>query len=73
MLFVPVVLAFVAKAAGLLALVQVLRGLWWLINLYLIAPPFDPLRYLPGPDAPRLSNHFNEVMDPERTPQIHED
>ncbi|KAL5534617.1 hypothetical protein ACEPAG_1080 [Sanghuangporus baumii] len=62
-----------ALAIAVYVLVQLFRGLWWIINLYLIAPPFDPLRHLPGPDAPRLSNHFNEVMDPERTPQTHED
>ncbi|EJD04362.1 cytochrome P450 [Fomitiporia mediterranea MF3/22] len=58
---------------GLLVLVQALRGLFWLVKLFIIAPPRDPLRYLPGPDASRLVNHFNEVMDPERTPSVHED
>ncbi|KAL5495647.1 hypothetical protein ACEPAI_1110 [Sanghuangporus weigelae] len=66
-------LEYGVKAIALCVLVQLFRGLWWIINLYLIAPPFDPLRHLPGPDAPLLSNHFNEVMDPERTPLTHED
>ncbi|KAI5119934.1 hypothetical protein M0805_000899 [Coniferiporia weirii] len=66
-------LAFAGKALGLVALVQVLRGLWWLVNLLLIQPPSDPLRHLPGPDAHRMQNHFREVMDPERTPTTHEE
>ncbi|KAJ4473900.1 cytochrome P450 [Lentinula aciculospora] len=66
-------LRYGAEAAGLFVLVQVLRGLWWLFHLLLIAPPFDPLRHLPGPDASRLSNHFSEVMDPARTPSVHEE
>ena len=68
-----VLLTYGGKVLALLLLLQLFRGLWWLINLFLIAPPFDPLRHLPGPDAPRLANHFNEVMDPDRTPAVHED
>ncbi|THH12146.1 hypothetical protein EW145_g165 [Phellinidium pouzarii] len=66
-------LALGAKAFGVYVLVQVLRGLWWLVNLLFIKPPSDPLRFLPGPDAHKMQNHFREVMDPERTPTTHEE
>lgn len=62
----------VTKAASFCVVVQLLRGMWWILNLLVVAPPFDPLRHLPGPDAPRLKNHFREVMDPEITPDTHE-
>ncbi|KAH8120630.1 cytochrome P450 [Phellopilus nigrolimitatus] len=66
-------LAFGGKAFGVLILVQALRGLWWLLNLLFIKPPFDPLRLLPGPDAHKMQNHFREVMDPDRSLHTHED
>ena len=66
----PLVLA--GKLLGVYILIQIIRGIWWLVNLLLVAPPFDPLRHLPGPDAPRLANHFRDVMDPELTPNTHE-
>jgi hypothetical protein len=62
-----------ARIVGAYVAVQILRGVWWLLNLLLIAPPFDPLKNLPGPEAPRLANHFRNVMDPEVTPATHEE
>ena len=64
--------AVLLKVVAICIVVQLLRGIWWLFNLFVVAPPFDPLRHLPGPDAPRLKNHFREVMDPEITPDTHE-
>ncbi|KAJ7198930.1 cytochrome P450 [Mycena rebaudengoi] len=43
-------------AFGVLCLLVVGRGLVWLINLLLVAPLFDPLRNLPGPDGSRFQN-----------------
>lgn len=51
------------KVLGVLLVVQILRGLCWLVNMFFIQPPSDPLRHLPGPDAPKMQNHFREVME----------
>ncbi|KAJ7480120.1 cytochrome P450 [Mycena galericulata] len=59
------------KAAGVLFVVVVARGVLWLVNLLLVAPRFDPLRNLPGPDAPAFESHFNEVNDPDITPAVY--
>lgn len=57
------VLVLVAKITALAALVQILRGLWWIFDLLFIQPPSDPLRHLPGPDGAKMQNHFREVME----------
>ncbi|KAJ7139550.1 cytochrome P450 [Mycena epipterygia] len=62
-----------AKAVGVLFALVVARGVVWLVNLLLIAPRFDPLRNLPGPDASAFQSHFNEVNDPDITPEIYHD
>jgi hypothetical protein len=36
------------------------RGVAWALKTFIIAPPFDPLKRLPGPDASVLQNHFRE-------------
>ena len=51
------------KILAIVFVVQILRGLWWLLNLLYIQPPSDPLRLLPGPDAPKMKNHFRELME----------
>lgn len=52
-----------AKAVGLLCVLVIARGVLWLVNLVLVAPRFDPLRNLPGPDASAFESHFNEVNE----------
>lgn len=51
------------KVVGVIVLVQLLRGLWWLVNMLFIQPPSDPLRHLPGPDGKKMENHFRSVME----------
>ncbi|KAJ7640114.1 cytochrome P450 [Mycena rosella] len=62
-----------AKVVGVLSALVVAKGVVWLVNLLVVAPRFDPLRNLPGPDAPPFESHFNEVNDPDITPQIYHD
>jgi len=62
-----------AKVVGILTALVVARGILWLVNLLLVAPRFDPLRNLPGPDAPAFQSHFSEVNDPDITPTIYHD
>ncbi|KAJ7037480.1 cytochrome P450 [Mycena alexandri] len=62
-----------AKVVGVLAVLGIARGLLWLVNLLLVAPRFDPLRNLPGPDAAAFQSHFGEVNDPDITPEIYHD
>ncbi|KAJ6501513.1 cytochrome P450 [Mycena vitilis] len=62
-----------AKVAGLLTLFAVARGIVWIVNLLWVAPRSDPLRNLPGPDAPPFQSHFHEVNDPDITPAIYHD
>ncbi|KAF7437281.1 hypothetical protein PC9H_004119 [Pleurotus ostreatus] len=61
------------RVGTLVALLLLARGVLWLAHMMVIAPPFDPLRKLPGPDAPALQNHFREVMDPNISPDTHHD
>jgi hypothetical protein len=59
-------LAFVAslaKACLVVFLLLLARGLAWLFNMLVLAPPFDPLRKLPGPDTSALGTHFDDVME----------
>jgi hypothetical protein len=52
-----------AKVVGVLTALVVARGILWLVNLLLVAPRFDPLRNLPGPDASAFQSHFSEVNE----------
>ncbi|TDL28918.1 cytochrome P450 [Rickenella mellea] len=63
------VLVLVSKILGLVALVQLLRFVWWLVNLLFILPRFDPLRRVPGPDGKKFENHFKEMGDPDVSPE----
>ncbi|KAF7306436.1 Cytochrome P450 [Mycena indigotica] len=63
----------VGKAIGVLGFLLFARFLVWLVNLLLVAPRFDPLRHLPGPDGGALESHFNQVNDPDITPQVYKD
>ncbi|KAJ7071331.1 cytochrome P450 [Mycena amicta] len=65
------VASLVAKAIVALIFLLFARGLVWLINLFLIAPKRDPLRHLPGPDGGALKSHFNQVNDPDITPEVY--
>ncbi|KAJ7151604.1 cytochrome P450 [Mycena filopes] len=62
-----------AKVLGLLAVLGIARGVIWLVNLLLVAPRFDPLRNLPGPDAAPFQSHFGELNDPDITPEVYHD
>lgn len=52
-----------AKVVGVLIVLALARGIIWLVNLVLVAPRSDPLRNLPGPDAPAFQSHFSEVNE----------
>ena len=52
-----------AKVVGLVVLVQIARGTWWLVNLLFVQPPSDPLRHLQGPDGSKMQNHFRDLME----------
>jgi hypothetical protein len=56
-------LTSLGKACLVVFLLLLARGLAWLFNLLVLAPPFDPLRTLPGPDTTVLGSHFNDVME----------
>jgi hypothetical protein len=51
------------KACGVVLLILVARGFVWLINMLVVAPMFDPLKKIQGPDGSPLQNHFREVME----------
>ncbi|KAG2368192.1 cytochrome P450 [Suillus spraguei] len=60
------------KACSVVLLILLARGLMWLINTVVVAPIFDPLKKIQGPDGSPLQNHFREVMDPSVSPHTHE-
>ncbi|KAJ6573989.1 cytochrome P450 [Mycena vulgaris] len=60
-----------AKAVGVLSALVFAKGALWLVNLLVVAPRLDPLRYLPGPDASAFESHFTEVNDPDITPEVY--
>ncbi|KAF9456799.1 cytochrome P450 [Collybia nuda] len=60
------------KVSLISLLLLLARGILWLFNLLLVAPLFDPLQNLPGPEGAALQNHFSEVMDPQKSPTTHE-
>jgi hypothetical protein len=54
----------VAVKVSIISLLLLLaRGIFWLVNMLLVAPLFDPLQNLPGPEGAALQNHFKEVME----------
>ncbi|KAL1747308.1 cytochrome P450 [Schizophyllum fasciatum] len=53
------------KGAAVVSALLFLRGAAWLFNMMVLAPPFDPLRKLPGPKGTALQNHFRQVLDPQ--------
>ncbi|KAF8213712.1 cytochrome P450 [Mycena galopus ATCC 62051] len=59
------------KIVGSLTALVAARGLVWLVNLLWVAPRFDPLRNLPGPDAAAFHSHFGDVNDPDITPELY--
>jgi hypothetical protein len=38
--------------------IGLVRGLAWLVHMFVIAPPLDPLKNLPGPDAGPFQTHL---------------
>ncbi|KAJ7748493.1 cytochrome P450 [Mycena maculata] len=66
-------LSLFANALGVVSALVIARGILWLVNLFLVAPRSDPLRNLPGPDAPAFTSHFDEVNDPDITPVVFHD
>ncbi|KAI0763556.1 cytochrome-450 hydroxylase [Trametes elegans] len=51
----------------------VAAGCSYLFYLIVLWPRHDPLRRLPGPDVHRWwRNHLNAVLDPSRSPRVHE-
>ncbi|KDQ54909.1 hypothetical protein JAAARDRAFT_60368 [Jaapia argillacea MUCL 33604] len=66
------VLVLIFKACLIVVVLLLGRGLYWLLHLVVLAPPFDPLRHLPGPEGKAFQNHFREVMDPNKSVNSHE-
>jgi cytochrome P450 len=73
MISVLPVLAFLVKACLVVFLLLVAKGIVWAINLFVLAPPFDPLRKMPGPKATALQSHFGDIMNPENSLDTHEE
>ncbi|TFK30676.1 cytochrome P450 [Coprinopsis marcescibilis] len=63
-------LAF-AKAFGLAICLVLLRGLLWLVNLLVFAPPFDPLGKIPGPAGSFFESHFEGAGNPQESPKAY--
>jgi hypothetical protein len=61
--YVALLLKVVVKASIVVLLLLLARGCAWLFNMFLLCPPFDPLKNLPGPDGSALQNHFREIME----------
>jgi cytochrome P450 len=73
MMSVLPVLTFMVKACIVVLLLLLARGIAWVINLFLLAPLFDPLRKMPGPNASVLTSHFGDVMNPQNSLNTHEE
>lgn len=67
-----IVLSFALKAIGVCFLLLLMKGLGWLLSTMIIAPFFDPLGNLPGPEGRLLQSHLPEAMDPSLSPNTHE-
>ena len=51
------------KGAAVVGSLLFLRGAAYLFNMLVLAPPFDPLRNLPGPKGTAFQNHFRQVLE----------
>lgn len=51
------------KACGVMGLLLAARGAVWLVNMMVVAPMSDPLKYVQGPEGSALQNHFREIME----------
>jgi hypothetical protein len=60
--YARLVLEVSAKTCVVALLVLLLRVLGWAVNLFLVAPPSDPLRHLLGPKGAFLESHLELVM-----------
>lgn len=58
---ISVTLAF--KFLAGIAILCVLRAALWILNMLVLAPPFDPLRKLPGPEGSYWEKHFMQLME----------
>jgi hypothetical protein len=38
-------------------------GIAWALNLFIVAPLFDPLKNMPGPKASALGTHYSDVTE----------
>ncbi|EIW86404.1 cytochrome P450 [Coniophora puteana RWD-64-598 SS2] len=60
------------KACGVVLLLLLARAIYWMFNMLVVAPLFDPLKNVQGPKGSILENHFRQVMDPRVSPDTHE-
>ena len=60
--YVHLVFQASAKACVVAILLLSLRILSWALNLFVIAPLFDPLQHLPGPKGAFLESHLELIM-----------
>jgi len=56
-------LAVLVKACLVIFLLTLVRGLAWAFNLFVLAPFFDPLKNIPGPEGAALDTHLGELME----------
>ena len=63
MLTVSTLALSLLKTCSVVLLILVASGFVWLINMMIVAPIFDPLKNMQGPDGSPLQNHFREVME----------
>lgn len=56
-------LSLLKACSAVVLLILVARGFVWLINMMVVAPVFDPLKNIQGPDGSPLQNHLREVME----------
>jgi hypothetical protein len=62
-MFLVTVPVLAAKALVVFLLLLFAKLLVWLFHLLFVAPPFDPLRNLPGPGGSMFDTHLREVME----------
>jgi hypothetical protein len=56
-------LELILKSLLVFIFLLAMRGLAWLVNLFVIAPLSDPLKNLPGPDGTTFQSHFTDIME----------
>lgn len=54
---------FLARCCLAVLLLVAARGIIWLVNFLVVAPFFDPLKWLPGPDGSAFQSHFSDLME----------